>query len=405
MQYKQIVLPGIQMQWKPPIWSRQVASLWQGLDMHSLTSISQRGPSYPWRHLHWKEPWVLRQRPPCSQGLAPKTFKVQDMSYICGHLCMITVKYWIHKLQQKKETTDFITYQGNTHQCPGCRLTQCNLGDRCRLPCHWLGLCHNLSPFDMGCWCKHHQGGTANLWATQEKTFLLNRVIFNYFIKIMIYVHAMSGGAADSRTCAPMRALAEEGGDTVVAGSTMVTSCAGTVIDVLTAVVTCPPVDTDAVVAAVSVMTRSSVLACIGHQLTLIHIFCAVLAWEKQSMSTIWGKVDKCYLCIFLIQFSDFMVILLARSYLCNEVGTDNCRCSHHPRTHHHSGSCGLDSHQCYAHSADRWSLMNREGEKKTICEKKRINKDIEKWSGNICFQLIITHTLPHLITVHLSNR
>jgi len=67
--------PGMQMQWKPPIWSRQVASLWQGLDMHSLTSISQRGPSYPWRHLHWKEPLVFRQRPPCSQGLAPTVRK------------------------------------------------------------------------------------------------------------------------------------------------------------------------------------------------------------------------------------------------------------------------------------------------------------------------------------------
>lgn len=65
------------MQWNPPIWSRQVASFWQGLDMHSFTSISQRGPSYPCRHLHWKEPNVLRQRPPCSQGLAPRTFRAQ----------------------------------------------------------------------------------------------------------------------------------------------------------------------------------------------------------------------------------------------------------------------------------------------------------------------------------------
>lgn len=80
------------------------------------------------------------------------------------------------------------------------------------------------------------------------------------------------------QTCAPMRTLAEEGGDAVVAGGTMVTSRAGTVVDVLTAVVTCPPVDADAVVAAVSVVASPSVLACIGHQLTLIHIFCAVLA-------------------------------------------------------------------------------------------------------------------------------
>lgn len=77
-------LPGMQMQWNPPIWSRQVASLWQGLDMHSLTSISQRGPSYPWRHLHWKEPFVLRQRPPCSQGLAPITLNMQVVINKCN---------------------------------------------------------------------------------------------------------------------------------------------------------------------------------------------------------------------------------------------------------------------------------------------------------------------------------
>lgn len=83
------LLPGIQMQWNPPIWSRQVASLWQGLDIHSLTSISHRGPSYPCRHLHWKDPLVLRQRPPCSQGLAPETFQIQvviqTVQYVVAH--------------------------------------------------------------------------------------------------------------------------------------------------------------------------------------------------------------------------------------------------------------------------------------------------------------------------------
>lgn len=74
-----------------------------------------------------------------------------------------------------------------------------------------------------------------------------------------------------------MRTLAEEGGHAVMAGSAMVTSSAGTVVDVLAAVVTCPPIDTDAVVAAVSVMARPSILACVGHQLTLVHIFCAIL--------------------------------------------------------------------------------------------------------------------------------
>lgn len=62
-----------------------------------------------------------------------------------------------------------------------------------------------------------------------------------------------------------------------MAGSAMVTSSAGTVVDVFAAVVTCPPIDADAVVAAVSVMARPSILACVGHQLTLVHIFCAIL--------------------------------------------------------------------------------------------------------------------------------
>lgn len=62
-----------------------------------------------------------------------------------------------------------------------------------------------------------------------------------------------------------------------MAGGTVVTSCTGTVVDVLAAVVARPPVDADAVVAAMSVMASSSVLACVGHQLALIHVFCAVL--------------------------------------------------------------------------------------------------------------------------------
>lgn len=75
-----------------------------------------------------------------------------------------------------------------------------------------------------------------------------------------------------------MWALAEERGDSVMAGSTMVTGCTGTVVDVLTAVVTRPAVHTDTVVAPVCVVACASILAGIGHQLTFIHIFCAVLA-------------------------------------------------------------------------------------------------------------------------------
>lgn len=74
-----------------------------------------------------------------------------------------------------------------------------------------------------------------------------------------------------------MRTLAEERGHAIVAGGTMMTSCTGTVVDVLAAVVARPPVDADAVVATVRVVACPAILACIGHELTLVHIFCAVL--------------------------------------------------------------------------------------------------------------------------------
>lgn len=57
----------------------------------------------------------------------------------------------------------------------------------------------------------------------------------------------------------------------------MIASCTGAVVNVLAAVVTSPAINADAVVATVSVMAGPSVLARVGHQLTLVHIFSAVL--------------------------------------------------------------------------------------------------------------------------------
>lgn len=42
---EQVLIPGMQMQVNSPMRSRQVASFWQGMDKHSLMSISQRGPA------------------------------------------------------------------------------------------------------------------------------------------------------------------------------------------------------------------------------------------------------------------------------------------------------------------------------------------------------------------------
>lgn len=91
------------------------------------------------------------------------------------------------------------------------------------------------------------------------------------------------------QTCAPMRTLAEEGRNTVMAGGAVVTSSAGTVVNVLAAVVSSPSVDTDAVVAAVSVVACPPILASIRHQLTLVHIFSAVLTCEMRWALAVVG--------------------------------------------------------------------------------------------------------------------
>lgn len=79
------------------------------------------------------------------------------------------------------------------------------------------------------------------------------------------------------QTCASVRAFAEERGNAVMAGSPMIARCTGTVINVLTAVITRPAIHTNTVVAAMSIVAGPTILTRIGHQLTFIHIFCAVL--------------------------------------------------------------------------------------------------------------------------------
>ena len=101
-----------------------------------------------------------------------------------------------------------------------------------------------------------------------------------------------------------MRTLAEEGGDAVVAGRSVVTSRAGAVVDVLAAVVSSPAVNADTVVAAVSVVARASVLACVGHQLTLIHVFCAVLTWQFRKKRGHKHSVREIYECAHFLFFT-----------------------------------------------------------------------------------------------------
>lgn len=78
--------------------------------------------------------------------------------------------------------------------------------------------------------------------------------------------------------CTSMWTLAEEGRNAVMTSGPIVARSTGAVIYVLAAVAPRPPVDADAVEAAMSVMARSTILTCVWHQLAFVHIFCAVLA-------------------------------------------------------------------------------------------------------------------------------
>lgn len=65
-----------------------------------------------------------------------------------------------------------------------------------------------------------------------------------------------------------------------MAGGPVEAGSHGTVIDVLTAVLARPAIDTDTVVAPVVVVAGATVLAGVGHQLALVHILSAVLTCQ-----------------------------------------------------------------------------------------------------------------------------
>lgn len=98
-----------------------------------------------------------------------------------------------------------------------------------------------------------------------QQTCMTKSTPFNLFLLKLVFRVNTESRTGGSPTCAPMWTLAEEGGHTVVAGGAVVAGCAGTVINVLAAVVARPAVDAHTVVAAVRVVACSSILACIGH--------------------------------------------------------------------------------------------------------------------------------------------
>lgn len=114
--------------------------------------------------------------------------------------------------------------------------------------------------------------------------------------RVGVAVRAFVAGVTDAgviqvaqQTCAAMWALAVERGHPVVAGSTLEAGSHSTVINVLTAVLAGPAVDTYAVVAAVVVVARSSILAGIRHELALINIFSAILACPLRKALAVVG--------------------------------------------------------------------------------------------------------------------
>lgn len=102
--------------------------------------------------------------------------------------------------------------------------------------------------------------------------------------RVGVAVGALVAGVADAcvvevaqQTCAPMWTLAVEGSYTVMAGGTLETGSTSTVVDVLTAVLASPAIDTHAVVATMGIVAGPAILTGVGHELTLVHILCAVL--------------------------------------------------------------------------------------------------------------------------------
>lgn len=81
--------------------------------------------------------------------------------------------------------------------------------------------------------------------------------------------HAMSripiNESKRADTCASVWALAVERGYAVMTGGPVVARSAGTVIDVIAAVVPSPAVHTHTLVAAIGVVARAAILTGVGH--------------------------------------------------------------------------------------------------------------------------------------------
>lgn len=84
-------------------------------------------------------------------------------------------------------------------------------------------------------------------------------------------------------TCLSFWAHAREGGHTVNAGGAWSAGGEGTVINVLTAVISTPAINTYTAIAPIAVGTGAPILTSIRLQQTLIHILCAELSFGGKS--------------------------------------------------------------------------------------------------------------------------
>lgn len=151
--------------------------------------------------------------------------------------------------------------------------------------------------------------------------------------------------ASDNLTCAAMGTLAVEGRYSIMAGGPAATSCIGTVINVFAAVLARPAVDTDTVVAAVGIVAGASILTGVWHQLTLINIFCAVLACKGIKKMDHQVPMDGSRWVTTYTQM---------QPYLSSPENTGSCTCSRHPRRCRRSCTGFPDSRQYFPHSFDQ---------------------------------------------------
>lgn len=80
-----------------------------------------------------------------------------------------------------------------------------------------------------------------------------------------------------------------------MAGGALEAGSTGTVVNVLTAVLASPAIDAHTVVATMGVVAGSTILAGVGHELTLIHILCAVLTCKGHRTINLGGWGGCCY--------------------------------------------------------------------------------------------------------------